>query len=298
MSSVVKLTQQVGRLTLSGLLQNVASKISPNSVISANLLSVSPKACAVSRIAASSHFNAGQSSNRAFSSSSLTAPTEPKRVDLDVTKIFPNGEIPEHVIPANVLSILLKNPSKGLRPAVVQKRLAKLRTYKGRQKSIRGSPWKLNLVCHLAAGLPVVEALNQLKFCVKAKAPLVSQVIQRTANLASIRDGLPMSQLEVATCFSTHGIPLKRIRYHAKGRHGEVRREFSHLNVTLREIDFDLKMVQSKTLGEMKRWLMHKAMVSEEQKKMNVEAKEMEILERRAQEIAEKRRKSSGETKQ
>lgn len=129
------------------------------------------------------------------------------------------------------------------------------------------------------------------------KAPLVAQVIQRTANLASIRDGLTLNQLEVATCFSTHGSPVKRIRFMAKGRHGKVRREFAHFNVTLREIDFDLKLVQSKTVNEMRRWLLHKAVVVQEVEQRQAEAKEMEELERKAQEIAEKKKNKNQEEK-
>jgi hypothetical protein len=76
----------------------------------------------------------------------------------------------------------------------------------------------------------------------------------------------------------------------AKGRHGKVRREFSHMNVTLREIDFDLKVVQSTSLGQMRRWLLYKGMALQDMEQKQAEAKEMEELERKAQEIAEKKK--------
>lgn len=286
--SVLRLSQQVGRLSLSG--RGNGGDAAVRSVV----------ATWRDRI------NNGKAilttNNLQVSFSSLTLPSRPTagtvlqgRINsmfmdstTDYSKLFPG--IPQHLIPTKALPILLKDRYKGLRPSVVRKRLEKMRTYSGKQKNIRGSPWKLNLVCQLAAGLPVWEALKQLNFCNKAKAPLVAQVIQRTANLASIRDGLTVRQLEVATCFSTHGAPLKRIRYMAKGRSGKVRREFSHMNVTLREIDFDLKVAQSTSLGEMRRWLLFKGIALEAMELKQAEAKEMEELERKAQEIAEKKK--------
>jgi hypothetical protein len=85
---------------------------------------------------------------------------------LDYSRIFPG--IPQHLIPTRVLPILLKDTYKGLRPSVIRKRIEKLKTYHGKQNNIRGSPWKLNLVCHLAAGLPVVE-VRQLRVLVSVK---------------------------------------------------------------------------------------------------------------------------------
>jgi len=76
----------------------------------------------------------------------------------------------------------------------------------------------MNLVCQFAHGLTVPEALKQLMFCQKIKAPLVAKVIRRTANLADIRDGFQPSQLEVSECFTTHGTHLKRLKIMGRGR--------------------------------------------------------------------------------
>jgi hypothetical protein len=62
------------------------------------------------------------------------------------------------------------------------------------------------------------------------------------------------------------------------------------MNVTLREIDFDLKVAQSTSLGEMRRWLLFKGIALEAMELKQAEAKEMEELERKAQEIAEKKK--------
>ena len=103
--------------------------------------------------------------------------------------------------------------------------------------------------------MPLQEALNQLEFSKKSKAPLVQKVLKRTSNLANIRDGIQMSQLEVAECFATKGTPLKRLKTMGRGRTGKMERQHSHIRVVLREIDFKLKFYQSFTIGQKKRWI-------------------------------------------
>ena len=105
-----------------------------------------------------------------------------------------------------------------LKPSLVQKRLAKCKTYEGREKMIRQSPWKLNRICQLAAGLTLEEALTQLQFCDLKNADLVAKVLKRTSNLADIRDGIQMSQLEVAECFTTKSMMLRRMKPMGRGR--------------------------------------------------------------------------------
>jgi hypothetical protein len=105
-----------------------------------------------------------------------------------------------------------------LKPSVVRRRLDRMKTYIGAEKSIRHSSWKINRICQLAAGLTLEEALTQLKFCDKKNADLVAKVLKRTSNLADIRDGLQMSQLEVVECFATKGMMLKRIKPMGRGR--------------------------------------------------------------------------------
>jgi hypothetical protein len=105
-----------------------------------------------------------------------------------------------------------------LKPSVVRRRLDRMKTYIGTEKGIRHSAWKINRICQLAAGLTLEEALTQLKFCDKKNADLVAKVLKRTSNLADIRDGLQMSQLEVAECFATKGMMLKRLKPMGRGR--------------------------------------------------------------------------------
>ncbi len=105
-----------------------------------------------------------------------------------------------------------------LRPGIVQKRLTSCKTYIGRELTIRQSPWKLNRVCQLAAGLTLDEAMTQLRFCNIKNADLLAKILKRTSNLADIRDGLQMSQLEVAECYTNKAMMLKRNMPMGRGR--------------------------------------------------------------------------------
>lgn len=171
-------------------------------------------------------------------------------------------------------------PHPKLKPSLVASRLRKMRTYVGQEKNIRHSPWRLNLVCQFAAKLPLQEALTQLEFLKKSKAPLVQKVLKRTSNLADIRDGLQISQLEVAECFATKGTPLKRIKPMGRGRMGRVERKHSHMRVVLREIDFPLKIYQAKTLAQKKRWFLMQQQAEKDAARALAEREEIKRLER------------------
>ena len=102
--------------------------------------------------------------------------------------------------------------------------------------------------------MTVPEARLQLQFSPKRKATLVSSVLRKTANLADIRHDLGPGELEVYKCYVTKGSTLKRVRFHARGKMGRNFHRHSHLNVTLREVDFDARIGGSKGRGERRRW--------------------------------------------
>lgn len=169
-----------------------------------------------------------------------------------------------------------------LKPHIVKRRLDRMRTYVGQQKNIRHSPWKLNLICNLVSGLPLPEALTQLEFCQKSKAPLVQKVLRRTANLADIRDGLQISQLEVAECFATKGTPLKRIKTMGRGRSGRMEHKHSHIRLVLREIDFKLRIYQAPSLNQKKKWFLLQQQAERDGARASAEREEVKRLEREA----------------
>jgi large subunit ribosomal protein L22 len=170
-----------------------------------------------------------------------------------------------------------------LKPYIVKRRLKRMRTYIGQEKGIRGSPWRLNLVCQLAAGLTLNDSLTQLDFCEKRVAPLVQKVLKRTANLAEIKDGLQRSQLEVAECFATRGSPLKRNMVMGRGRSGRMEHKYGHFRVVLREIDFKLRIYQAPSINQKKKWFVRQQDATADAQKAAGERAEMEELKRQAE---------------
>lgn len=177
-----------------------------------------------------------------------------------------------------------------LKPYIVKRRLNRMRIYVGAEKNIRVSPWRLNLVCQLAAGLPLIEALKQLEFCTKKTAPLVQKVLKRTSNLADIRHGLQPSQLEVSECFATKGTPLKRIKIMGRGRSGKKERKHAHFRVVLREIDFKLRIYQAPTINQKKKWFLLQQQAEGDYARAKVERDEIERLKRETAAAAEKKK--------
>mmetsp|Transcript_7138 Transcript_7138/g.15413 ORF Transcript_7138/g.15413 Transcript_7138/m.15413 type:complete len:336 (-) Transcript_7138:805-1812(-) len=177
-----------------------------------------------------------------------------------------------------------------LKPSVVRRRLAKCKTYVGREQSIRQSPWKLNRICQLAAGLTLEEALTQLRFCDLKNSDLVAKVLKRTSNLADIRDGLQISQLEVKECFATKSLMLRRVKPMGRGRHGIMHHKFSHIRVVLREIDFPLRIYQQKSLNQKKKWLYHQQRSENDARAAMAKREELERLEKQQQAQLEERK--------
>jgi hypothetical protein len=78
-------------------------------------------------------------------------------------------------------------------------------------------------------------------------------------------------------------------------RFGNVLRQFSHFNVKLREIDFDLKIAQCTTRGQMQRWIMRKAEALREVSEAKRERSETEELERQYAALEAKKKKEQEE---
>jgi ribosomal protein L22 len=169
-----------------------------------------------------------------------------------------------------------------LKPHLVARRLRAMKTYIGRERNIRHSPWRLNLLCQFAAGLPLPEALQQLQFSKKSRAELVYKVLKRTSNLADQRDGLQISQLEVAECFATRATPLKRINIMGRGRHGKLEHRHAHMRVVLREIDFRLRIFQAPSMNQKRRWFELQQQAERDSALARAERDQVQRLERQA----------------
>ena len=185
-----------------------------------------------------------------------------------------------------------------VKPSIANARLAQMKMVQGKEANIRGSPWKLNVVCQFVAGLTVPEALKQLMFCNKQKAPLAFNVIRRTANLADIRYGLIQSQLEVAECYATDGAILKRRQFVGRGRIGKKYHRYANFNVKLREIDWELKIAQAQSLHQKQEWFEKYLAAKQEAKEARKEREEIEALEKQQKEMEARKRQQAAATNQ
>lgn len=199
--------------------------------------------------------------------------------DGTVIAVGPDGE--KYAIPLKPLGYY-KRPKDApkLKPHIKNARIAKLRSVDAKRQNIRHSPWRLNLVCQFAAGQTVPDALLQLQYCEKVKAPLVASLIKSAANKAKQKYGLELSQLEVAECFATHGTHLKRIKPMGRGRAGKMKHRFSHMRVVLREIDFPLKILTCTSNNQRNQWIKKMDIALQDKAKGDVERIELEKLEK------------------
>jgi len=175
-----------------------------------------------------------------------------------------------------------------LKPHIVKRRLDRMRTYTGKKKDIRHSPFRMNLVCTLAAGLTLDDALLQLAFCPKKMAPVVAQVLKNVASTANVQHGLQTSQLEVAECFATQGKHLKRRKIHARGKSGVMRHKHTHFRVVLREIDFKLRIYQAVGKNQKIKWRKRQIHAEEQYAAAKKARDELEELRRKEAEYRKK----------
>lgn len=213
--------------------------------------------------------------------------------DYGATKSF--GALPSQGEAENFAAFVHANRHQKVRPFIVKRRVDMMRTFQGNARNIRHSPWRMNLVCQFAAGLTVPEALRQLMFCQKRKAPLINKLIRHVALEADEKDGLQPSQLEVAECFATHGTHLKRLKIMGRGRSGLKRRRHSHVRLVLREIDFPTKLLMAKSVNQKRKWLGLLKLAREESGKASVERAELEELEAMAAQLEEEAKKKKEE---
>ncbi len=101
---------------------------------------------------------------------------------------------------------------------------------------LRMSPRKARLVIDVVRKMPVVAALDQLKFInKKATDPIASLVRSAVANGVNTY-GLEVDNLYIKEIRSDEGVMLKRWMPRAHGRATSIRKRGCHLNVILAEI--------------------------------------------------------------
>ncbi len=101
--------------------------------------------------------------------------------------------------------------------------------------SVRGSPYKLNLVAGLIRGRPAGEALNILKFSNKAMSLDVAKVLASAIANAENNHNLDVDALWVKEASVGKALVMKRFVARARGRGSRIIKPFSRIRVVVRE---------------------------------------------------------------
>jgi large subunit ribosomal protein L22 len=105
--------------------------------------------------------------------------------------------------------------------------------------SVRGSPYKLNLVAGLIRGKKAGEALNILAFSKKAMAVDVRKVLASAVANAENNHNLDVDALVVKEASVGKSIVMKRFTPRARGRAARIIKPFSRIRIVVREAGDD-----------------------------------------------------------
>jgi large subunit ribosomal protein L22 len=103
--------------------------------------------------------------------------------------------------------------------------------------SVRGSPYKLNLVAGLIRNKKAGDALNILSFSKKAMAIDVRKVLASAIANAENNHNLDVDALVVKEASVGKGLVMKRFATRARGRSGRIIKPFSRIRVVVREAE-------------------------------------------------------------
>ncbi|MBC6439608.1 MAG: 50S ribosomal protein L22 [Rhodospirillales bacterium] len=103
-------------------------------------------------------------------------------------------------------------------------------------RSLRTSSRKLNLVAEQIRGKPVARALAELTFSKRRIAVDVKKVLQSAIANAENNHGLDVDRLVVARASVGQSIKMRRFRPAGRGRLHPYRREFSNIEIIVREV--------------------------------------------------------------
>ena len=103
--------------------------------------------------------------------------------------------------------------------------------------SVRGSPYKLNLVAGLIRGKKAGEAMNILAFSTKAMAVDVRKVLASAIANAENNHNLDVDALVVKEASVGKALVMKRFTPRARGRASRITKPFSRIRVVVRELE-------------------------------------------------------------
>jgi large subunit ribosomal protein L22 len=101
--------------------------------------------------------------------------------------------------------------------------------------TVRGSPYKLNLVAGLIRGKKAGDALNILSFSKKAMATDVRKVLASAIANAENNHNLDVDALVVKEASVGKSIVMKRFTPRARGRAARIVKPFSRIRIVVRE---------------------------------------------------------------
>ncbi len=105
--------------------------------------------------------------------------------------------------------------------------------------TVRGSPYKLNLVAGLIRGKRAGDALNILSFSKKAMAHDVRKVLASAIANAENNHNLDVDALVVKEASVGKSIVMKRFTPRARGRAARIIKPFSRIRIVVRETSDD-----------------------------------------------------------
>lgn len=102
--------------------------------------------------------------------------------------------------------------------------------------TVRGSPYKLNLVAGLIRGMKASDALNVLQFSKKGMAPDVRKVLASAIANAENNHNLDVDALVVKEASVGKALIMKRFTPRARGRASAIVKPFSRIRIVVREL--------------------------------------------------------------
>tara|TARA_Y100000590_G_scaffold127347_1_gene145609 strand:+ start:5962 stop:6360 length:399 start_codon:yes stop_codon:yes gene_type:complete len=116
-----------------------------------------------------------------------------------------------------------------------------------KDKLLRTSSRKLNIVAQSIVNMKVNNAINQLKFTKKRISLSVLKVLNSAIANAENNKQLDIDRLFVKEAFVGKSLTMKRFRPRAKGRAASILKPFSRLTIVLEEIKKPEKKPEKKT---------------------------------------------------
>ena len=103
--------------------------------------------------------------------------------------------------------------------------------------TVRGSPYKLNLVAGLIRGKKAEDAVTALTFSSKAMAVDVKKCLQSAIANAENNHNLDIDRLWVKEASVGKSISMKRFATRARGRSSRIVKPFSKIRIVVQERD-------------------------------------------------------------